>query len=234
MLGKFQKKSSQTINLQEVYEFFFLKLQFLNQKYLNLWFLKITFIAIKSQLKFFKLTLKNINININFFELTQNLRKITFDISKIIKHFLIVLNLHRVIVILIQRIFLHIIRFCFEISNGLNGIQEFCYNYSKCIKDNAFGNKVQVTPALFLIVKQLEHFKPNFTVGFMLILDEIADDDKLNQLINHFKISFYQIRTYFTNNYDIYYSLREYCLIIQNKQLQNQLEQSQTLFPKRK
>ncbi|CAD8109151.1 unnamed protein product [Paramecium sonneborni] len=73
----------------------------------------------------------------------------------------------------------------FEISNGSNGIQGICTDYCKCIKDVAFENKIQVTPALFEIVKQSELFKPNFTVGLLLILDEIADEEKLNQFVNH-------------------------------------------------
>ncbi|CAD8100251.1 unnamed protein product [Paramecium primaurelia] len=73
----------------------------------------------------------------------------------------------------------------FEISKNSNGIQGICSDYTKCLKDITFGNKVQVTPALFEIVKQSELFKPNFTIGFLLILEEIGDEDKFKLFLNH-------------------------------------------------
>ncbi|CAK92608.1 unnamed protein product (macronuclear) [Paramecium tetraurelia] len=73
----------------------------------------------------------------------------------------------------------------FEISKDSNGIQEICADYTKTKKEIEFGTKVQLTPALFEIVKQSELFKPNFTVGLLLILEEIADAEKLKLFLSH-------------------------------------------------
>ncbi|CAD8090844.1 unnamed protein product [Paramecium sonneborni] len=73
----------------------------------------------------------------------------------------------------------------FQISNQQNGIQQICHDYSNCRKYIPIQNNIQITPCLFEIIKQTEIFKPNFTIGIILIQNQIQDVDKFKQFLEN-------------------------------------------------